>query len=66
MLVCIYQIYMLEPSKITERLLAHAKLYQHIAEECWDEELAAKYRRLAQECVDAAKSATDENVKPTE
>jgi hypothetical protein len=55
----------LQPLKIADRLLAHARLYRHMAEECWSERLAAKFQVLAQECVDAAKSATDENIKST-
>jgi len=40
--------------KIAEHLLAQAKLYQQIASECWDEELAATLERSAQECVEDA------------
>jgi hypothetical protein len=57
------RIYMSQPSNIAGRQFAYARLYQHMAEECWDENLAARLRLLAQECVDAANSATDENIK---
>lgn len=47
-------------SKIAERLLAHARLCRHIAEQSWNEETAHKLDTLAQECVRAAAElATD-------
>ena len=45
---------MSQATKITERLLLQAKLYQHIARECWDVELAAAFRQSARECVEDA------------
>lgn len=41
-------------AKIAERLLAHARLCRHIAEQSWSEETAHKLDRLANECVRAA------------
>jgi hypothetical protein len=41
-------------SAVAERLLAHARLCEHAAQECWDEETAAKLKRMAQECTRAA------------
>lgn len=41
-------------SRIAERLLAHARLCRHIAEQSWNEETAHKLDTLAQECVRAA------------
>lgn len=45
---------MSEPPKMAERLLAHAKLCQEVASECWDDELAADFNKLALECIEAA------------
>lgn len=49
----------LPPSSATiaERLRAHARLCQHIAEQSWSEETAAKLGRLAEDCAQAAKDA---------
>ena len=41
-------------AKIAERLLAHARLCRHIAEQTWSEETAHKLDRLANDCVRAA------------
>jgi hypothetical protein len=41
-------------AKIAERLLAHARLCRHIAEQSWSEETAHKLDRLANECARAA------------
>jgi uncharacterized protein (DUF433 family) len=45
---------MSEPPKMAERLLAHAKLCREVASECWDNELAADFNKLALECIEAA------------
>jgi hypothetical protein len=36
---------------IANRLLAFAKLYEHIAEQCWSEQQAAEFRARAGECI---------------
>ena len=41
-------------AKIAERLLAHARLCRHIAEQSWSEETAHKLDRLADECARTA------------
>jgi hypothetical protein len=41
-------------AKIAERLLAHARLCRHIAEQAWSEETAHKLGTLADECTRAA------------
>jgi hypothetical protein len=41
-------------SAIAERLLAHARLCEEIAEECQSRETARKLRRLARECTQTA------------
>lgn len=41
-------------SKMAERLLAHARLCRHIAEQSWNEETARELDTLAQECMRAA------------
>jgi len=45
-------------SKMAERLLAHARLCRHIAEQSWNEETAQRLDTLAQECVRAAAKLT--------
>ena len=45
---------MSEPLKMTECLLAHAKLCQEVASECCDNKLAADFNKLALECIAAA------------
>jgi hypothetical protein len=47
-----------EPSKVAERLLAHARLYRHIAEQSWSEEDARQLGALADECTRAAAELT--------
>jgi hypothetical protein len=37
-----------------ERLLAHARLCEQIAQGCWDEETAADLRRMARDCTHVA------------
>lgn len=39
---------------IAERLLAHARLCEQIACECWNEDTAAKLRLMARDCALAA------------
>ncbi|HZQ12717.1 MAG TPA: hypothetical protein VFB31_07905 [Pseudolabrys sp.] len=41
-------------SAIAERLRAHARLCEHIAQECWNEETAQKLRLMANDCARAA------------
>ncbi|MCK9918865.1 hypothetical protein MXD81_58055 [Microbacteriaceae bacterium K1510] len=50
-----------KPSKVAERLLAHARLCQRIAEQSWSEEAAQKLSALADECTRAAAELTPEN-----
>jgi hypothetical protein len=47
-------------SAMAERLLAHARLCEHIAHACWNEETAAKLQRMAQECLRAAMQVSAE------
>jgi hypothetical protein len=46
-----------QSSKIAERLLAHARLCRNIADSSWNEAMAGKLERLADECVRAAAAA---------
>jgi hypothetical protein len=48
---------MLPPSKLAERLLAHARLCRQIARQSWSEETAAALEKLAAECDLAARNA---------
>jgi hypothetical protein len=48
---------MSQPSKIAERLLAHARLCRNIADSSWNEEMAGKLEQLADECVRATAAA---------
>ena len=48
---------MSQPSTISERLLAHARLCQEIADATLNEETAYKLERLAQDCIQAAREA---------
>jgi len=41
-------------SAIAERLLAHARFCEEIAQECQSKETALKLRRLARECTETA------------
>lgn len=41
-------------TRLAERLMAHARLCQHIAEQSWNEDVACKLKNLADECVRAA------------
>ena len=41
-------------SPVAERLLAHARLCEQIAQACWNEETAEKLKRMARECTEAA------------
>ena len=41
-------------SAVAERLLAHARLCEHAAQECWNAETAANLRRMARDCTRAA------------
>ncbi|MEJ2623053.1 MAG: hypothetical protein P8Z80_00460 [Pseudolabrys sp.] len=50
-------------SKVAERLRAHARLCQHIAEESWNEAIAGELGRLAEQCVAAADNI-DANATP--
>jgi hypothetical protein len=46
---------MSQPSTISERLLAHARLCREIANATLNEETASKLERLAQDCIQAAR-----------
>jgi hypothetical protein len=48
---------MSQPSTISERLLAHARLCQEIADATLNEETAYKLERLAEDCIQAAREA---------
>jgi hypothetical protein len=48
---------MSQPSTISERLLAHARLCREIADATLHEETASKLERLAQDCIQAARDA---------
>jgi len=42
------------PTKIAERLIAHARLCRQMARETWNERAAVELERMAEECVRAA------------
>ena len=42
------------PTKIAERLVAHARLCRQIARETWNEHTAVELERMADACVRAA------------
>lgn len=44
----------LNSSPVAERLLAHARLCEQIAQGCWNEETAEELKRIAQDCTRAA------------
>jgi hypothetical protein len=48
---------MSQPSTISERLLAHARLCREIADATMNEETASKLERMAQDCIQAARDA---------
>ena len=48
---------MSQPSTISERLLAHARLCWEIADATMNEETASKLERMAQDCIQAARDA---------
>jgi len=48
--------------QVAERLLAHARLCRHIAEQSWSEESAEKLSALADACTRAAAQITQESV----
>ncbi len=37
--------------------MAHARLCEHAAQECWNEQTAEKLKRMARECLRAAREA---------
>ena len=51
---------MSQPSPMAERLLAHARLCQEIARASWNEEIAHRLERLAEDCIRAAGDAEPE------
>lgn len=53
-----------KPSKVAERLLAHARLCRHIAEQSWSEEAAQRLSALADECTRAAAELAPESPGP--
>jgi hypothetical protein len=48
---------MSQPSTISERLLAHARLCREIADATLNEGTARKLERLAEDCIQAARDA---------
>ena len=48
----------LTSSAIAERLLAHARLCEQIAQDCWSEQSAEELRRMARECSRVAAEMT--------
>ena len=48
---------MSQPFAIAERLLAHARLCREIARASWNEEIARRLERLAEDCIRAAGDA---------
>jgi hypothetical protein len=48
---------MSQPSAISDRLLAHARLCREIAAATFNEETACKLERLAEDCLQAAHDA---------
>lgn len=58
------QIVVPKSSKVAERLLAHARLCRHIAEQSWNEETAHKLGQLAKECTRAAAALAQDGDPP--
>jgi hypothetical protein len=50
----------LNSSAVAERLLAHARLCEQIAQDCWSEQTAEELRNMARECSRAAAEMTPE------
>ena len=48
---------MSQSSKISERMLAHARLCREIAGDSWNEVMAEKLKQLAEECTRTAATA---------
>jgi len=55
---------MSQPSTISERLLAHARLCQEIADATLNEETAYKLERLAEDCIQAARDGRSRAAAP--
>ena len=52
-------------SAVAERLLAHARLCEQIAQDCLNEETAAELRRMARKCTHvAARVAPERDAQP--
>jgi hypothetical protein len=47
-----------DSAAVAQRLLAHARLCEQIAQGCWNEETAAELRRMARDCTHAAAQVT--------
>jgi hypothetical protein len=45
---------LLKSSPVAERLLAHARLCEQIAQDCWHEATAEELKRIAQDCTRTA------------
>jgi hypothetical protein len=45
---------LLNSSPVAERLLAHARLCEQIAQRCWHEATAEELKRIAQDCTRTA------------
>ena len=43
-----------DADKVAERLLAHARLCRHIAEQTWSEDAARDLKQMAEDCIRAA------------
>ncbi len=55
------QVFQMSPrSKIAEQLRAHAALCEKLANEVFNEEAAARLRKMARDCIEAARAATEE------
>ncbi len=56
-------------SPVAERLLAHARLCEQIAQGCWSEQTAEELREIARDCTRTAaqigQAATEQYPKPS-
>jgi len=51
-------------SPVAERLLAHARLCEQIAQGCWNEGAAAELKRIARDCTRAAAQLAQTALQP--
>jgi hypothetical protein len=54
---CMHKAGMSQPRAIANRLLAHVRLCQELAQASWNEESAQRLERLAADCIRAAREA---------